>query len=84
MKNRITPSKISIVVIMLIMTIVSSNLNWGKNYWKEIIKSDGKGYYAYLPAIFIYHDLNFGFFDKIEKNEYYDKYLFCNYSPPIS
>lgn len=61
------------------MTIVSSNLNWGKNYWKEIIKSDGKGYYAYLPAIFIYHDLNFGFFDKIEKKDYYDKYLYYDY-----
>lgn len=61
------------------MTIVSSNLNWGKNFWKEIIRTDGKGYYAYLPAIFIYHDLNFGFFEKIEKKEYYDKYLYYDY-----
>lgn len=78
-KKRITISEISIAVIILIMTIVSSNLNWGKNYWKEIIKEDGKGYYAYLPAIFIYHDLNFGFFEKIEKKEYYDKYLYYDY-----
>lgn len=68
-----------IVVILLIMTVVSSNLNWGKDHWKGIIESDGKGYYAYLPAVFIYHDLNFGFFDKIEKEKYYDKDLFYDY-----
>jgi len=27
--------------------------------WKTIITSDGRGYYAYLPAIFLYHDLTF-------------------------
>jgi len=27
------------------------------------IRSDGTGYYAYLPAVFIYHDLQFGFLD---------------------
>jgi len=32
---------------------------------------DGNGYYAYLPAIFIYHDLHFGFFDKIAEQEGY-------------
>ena len=25
--------------------------------WDRVINSDGKGYYAYLPAIFIYNDL---------------------------
>lgn len=32
--------------------------------YKRVITGDGKGYYAYLPAIFIYHDLTFSFFDK--------------------
>lgn len=32
--------------------------------YKRVINGDGKGYYAYLPAIFIYHDLTFSFFDK--------------------
>ncbi len=27
--------------------------------WKSIISSDGYGYYAYLPCIFIYHQFNF-------------------------
>jgi len=35
----------------------------GEDY-KRVINGDGKGYYAYLPAIFIYQDLTFSFFDK--------------------
>ena len=62
------------------MTFVSSNLNWGKDHWKGILEADAKGYYAYLPAIFIYHDLNFGFFEKIEKEQYYDKNLYYDYT----
>ncbi|HXB40363.1 MAG TPA: hypothetical protein VNZ49_07455 [Bacteroidia bacterium] len=34
------------------------------NEYKDVISGDGKGYYAYLPAVFIYHDLTFSFFDK--------------------
>ncbi len=64
---------------MVIMTIISSNLNWGKDNWKGIVEADGKGYYSYLPAIFIYNDLNFSFFDKIEKEKYYNKNLYYDY-----
>jgi hypothetical protein len=70
---------IAIAFIMLIMIAVSSNLNWGKDFWKDIIEADAKGNYAYLPAVFIYHDLNFGFFDKIEKEKYYNKNLLYDY-----
>lgn len=31
--------------------------------YKRVVNGDGKGYYAYLPAIFIYHDMTFSFFD---------------------
>ena len=34
------------------------------NAYKNCIDGDGKGYYAYLPAVFIYHDLSFSFFQK--------------------
>lgn len=38
----------------------------------DVIRSDGKGYYDYLPAVFIYNDLQFGFrsmdFPNTEKN----------------
>ena len=79
MKKKIPLSKLSIVAILFIMTLVSANLNWGKNYWKSIVVSDGKGYYAYLPALFIYHDLNYVFFTKIEKVDYFDKNLYFDY-----
>ncbi len=39
----------------------------GHNQKYNTIVSDGKGYYAYLPAIFIYNDLNFGFNQTVEK-----------------
>ncbi len=38
--------------------------------WDKVIVSDGKGYYAYLTALFIYHDTDYGFIDKYE-SEYY-------------
>lgn len=71
--------RITILFIVLVMTLVCANLNWGKNNWKTIIRADAKGYYAYLPAVFIYHDLNFGFFDHIEKEKYYDSLNFYDY-----
>ncbi len=79
MKSKLTTSNITIGVIILIVTIVSSNLNWSRNHWKGILEADAKGYYAYLPAVVIYDDLNFGFFDEIEKDKYYNKNLFYNY-----
>jgi hypothetical protein len=38
--------------------------------WDRVINSDGKGYYAYLPAIFIYHDLQFRFVEQYESQYY--------------
>ncbi len=72
-------SNISIALILVVMAIVSSNLNWGRNFWRGILEADAKGYYAYLPAVFIYKDLNFGFFDAVEKDKYYDENLFYDY-----
>ncbi len=72
-------SKLTILATLLVVTLVSSNLNWGKEKWKGIIEADAKGYYAYLPAVFIYEDLNFGFFDFIEKEKYYNENYFYDY-----
>jgi hypothetical protein len=44
-----------------------------------MIQSDGKGYYAWLPAIFIYHDLNFEFYEKTEIQNSYDKNRVSDY-----
>lgn len=79
MRIKIDVSKGAIAIILLIMTIVSSNLNWGKTHWTNVIIADGKGYYAYLPAVFIYKDLNFGFFDEIEKEKYFNENKYYDY-----
>ena len=72
-------NKYAILIISVILVVVSLNINSGKDYRSGMIMSDGKGYYAYLPAIFIYHDLHFGFFDTIEKSTYYSEHHFYDY-----
>ena len=66
-----------LLIILIISLLCASNVKWGGQRWKDIIGFDGKGYYAYLPAIFIYQDLQLSFLDGIEKkysnpNTYYE------------
>ena len=61
----------SILLSATALLFITSNLNWYGESWKDFQESDAKGYYAYLPAVFVYEDLNFGFFDYIEKEKYY-------------
>lgn len=71
LKKHIISTVLAALAILLIW--VAANINWGKDNWKGILESDAKGYYAYLPAVFIYQDLNFSFLDEIE--EKYDRKL---------
>lgn len=71
-------SKLIIPVICVILILCASNIQWSRNNWNNIIEADGKGYYAYLPAVFIYNDLNFTFFDSIEK-KYPNPRLYYDY-----
>jgi hypothetical protein len=71
-------NKLIIPIIITILLLCASNSQWGKDGWKNIIKVDGKGYYAYLPALFIYQDLNFSFFDSIEK-KYPNPHIYYDY-----
>jgi hypothetical protein len=66
-----------LICIVVLWAII--NTSFKKDYKNGIIESDAKGYYAYLPAVFIYHDLNFGFFEQIEKKTYYNSNLFYDY-----
>jgi hypothetical protein len=54
-------------IILLICLYISIQQQIQNNNLKEIIRSDGIGYYSYLPAIFIYHDYKFSFIDNIKK-----------------
>lgn len=74
-------SRYIIYFFAVVLLLYSANIKWSKKHFKDTILSDGKGYYVYLPAVFIYHDLGFSFVDEIEKT-YYDtntKYDFRSY-----
>jgi MFS family permease len=67
-------TRLFIVGITLLVFICSTNINWGGDRSKNIIRSDAKCYYLYLPGVFIYNDLNFGFVQNIEFVTYNDKF----------
>ncbi len=71
-------NKLIIPAICIVLVVCSSNIQWSRNNWNNIIEADGKGYYAHLPAVFIYEDLNFTFFDSIEK-KYPNPRLYYDY-----
>ncbi len=48
------------LIVGLILFILTVTTFWGtENYEYRIIHSDGRGYYAFLPAVFIQKDLSF-------------------------
>ncbi len=59
---------ISIIVIVL-GTIIWNQNEFDSEYRRPII-GDGKGYYAYLPAVFIYQDMTYSFVDSMERIYY--------------
>ena len=56
--------------IILILVIIYSAMIYRPD--QNYVNSDGQGYYAYLPAIFIYNDLDYTFYDDIA-NTYYSR-----------
>lgn len=68
-----------LVFISIILVFSAANVKWGGERWHSIVRDDGKGYYAYLPAIFIYQDLSFDFYDEIENKKYYIPQLIFDY-----
>ncbi|OIP01700.1 MAG: hypothetical protein AUJ98_03650 [Bacteroidetes bacterium CG2_30_33_31] len=75
-------TKSTIFIIFIIVAWVGMNTKWRANAWERIIAADGRGYYSYLPAIFIYHDLNFNFFNSVECKvlSYKDQYNYLTYN----
>ena len=57
-----------LTILIVFLTLFFSR-DFTSRYQKPI-NGDAKGYYAYLPAIFIYHDSNYEFVDKIETTYY--------------
>ncbi len=60
-------SKRGVYIFFLVVSVIciaySAENKWTGGNWKTIITSDGSGYYAYLPSVFIYHSFDF---DKLE------------------
>ena len=72
--KKLSLSLYTMLLIGVIMIWVSSNLNWSKENWHGIIAVDATGYYAYLPATFIYKDPNFQFLDTVCRKKYNHKF----------
>ncbi len=66
-----------LILVVVLWAFVNTSLK--KDYRTGILESDAKGYYAYLPAVFIYHDLNFGFYNKIEIETYFNPNIYYDY-----
>ena len=50
--------KIAFALCIIILGIGSIYYIYSKQLNYPVIRSDGEGYYAYLPALFIYHDIS--------------------------
>jgi len=51
-----------IEIITAVMVVFICCFHSGSE-WSRVIHADGRGYYGYLPAFFIYHDASFNFLD---------------------
>lgn len=59
--------------------LVLQNLRFHGENWRKTLPSDARGYYTYLPALFIYNDPNLGFFEELDKKKYYNPDIFYDY-----
>src|ERR1041385_271270 len=63
--GRIRWSVVSLAAIFIFSLVFCYRMRFMGEEWKNIISTDGVGYYAYLPAAFIYHDYTYSFIDKL-------------------
>ena len=57
-------------ILLLVFIVLFIGFKSPEHAGDRVIDGDGKGYYTWLPAIFIYHDLQFGFSEQIEAAYY--------------
>jgi hypothetical protein len=68
-------SKVAIFVTLAICLGFTVQNRWSNDAWKGIIRSDGYGYYSYLPCVFIYHKFDY---DRVLKEEQkYNPAAYC-------
>lgn len=76
---RATIYRYYIPVLILLMLAYTAKINWKNGQWQHAIEADAKGYFAYLPAVFVYQDLNFSFYETQEVKQAQDSNLIYDY-----
>ncbi|MBX7051633.1 MAG: hypothetical protein K1X54_06330 [Flavobacteriales bacterium] len=56
------PFLYTLIICITVSSFILVKYRWKDGDWKRTVQSDGCGYYAYLPAIFIYQDLQYRFY----------------------
>src|ERR1039458_1658679 len=64
MKDFLKKYGVAIIVLVLAIQTFSYYKQIGQH--NQVLRADGKGYYAYLPAVFIYHDNQMDFISYYE------------------
>ncbi|MFT5901966.1 MAG: hypothetical protein ACI9LA_001173, partial [Bacteroidia bacterium] len=59
-----------VAILFLALLAFTGFTRWQHLSEEPLIMTDGQGYYAYLPALFIYQDLQFSFVDSINQTYY--------------
>lgn len=59
-------NKVAFPILAFILFFCASNIKWGNERWKSLLSHDALGYYSYLPAVFIYNDLDYRFIEQID------------------
>ena len=71
MKRILTHSVLFLTLALLVFHLFSKDFS---NPYERPIAGDAQAYYAYLPAIFIYQDLDYEFIDSINEKYYPESY----------
>jgi len=56
--------------VFIALAVLAGLTRWEQLPDRPLIETDGQGYYAYLPAVFIYHDLQFHFVESVNEKYY--------------
>lgn len=72
MMRSILKKQFPLLLIIIMTCCFFKQKGFFSNENSEIIVSDGHGYYAYLPALFIYKDASFSFFYDAQKKHYHN------------
>lgn len=70
MKSMFKPEACLSALAILFVMVVVMVINWDTAYWREdsrVLQNDANQYYAYLPAIFVYHDITLQVYHKDPK-----------------